>query len=214
MRPRFRRLVAGFSLANYLLLLIGIPLPTPVSKDSSRPYPCQHHRCGCASADQCWRHCCCFTREQKLAWARENGVSPPEEFLADHHDEDHHDAEEHDNHEHLAVAVETHSCCETKTCVTNTGTHGCCSHDAAAAHTVKRDSSESDDHDNSVIGMRALGCKGIPAVWLALTAVVPLMPSSVTLADATPGEWLCVADAIPFGTALVPEPPPPRFAAL
>lgn len=210
MRPWFRRLVAGFSLANYLLLLVGIPMPTPVAKDSSRPFPCQHHRCGCASADQCWRHCCCFTREQKLAWARENEVSPPEEFLADDHN-----ADEHGDDEHLDLAEKPHRCCESKTCSTAaTGTHDCCSRNAASTHGMKRDCSTSHDHDNSVLGLRALGCKGIPEVWLALTAIMPLMPSNVMLADAAPGEWLCLVDAIPFGTALVPEPPPPRIAAL
>jgi hypothetical protein len=210
-RPWLRRFVAGFSLANYLLLLVGIPLPTPVSKDSSRPFPCQHHRCGCASADQCWRHCCCFTREQKLAWARENGVSPPTELLATDHD---HDADEHDDHEHLDRAENAHNCCESKARCAKTDARDCCSGQAANDHDVKRGSSTTHNHDNSVLGLRALGCKGIPEIWLALTAVMPLVPSSAISADAMPGEWLCLADATPSSTTLVPEPPPPRSAAL
>ena len=65
------------ALAIYLFLSLGIQLPLPVSKKSDQPYPCMNHPCGCASAEQCWRHCCCTTLEQRLAWARENHVTPP-----------------------------------------------------------------------------------------------------------------------------------------
>ncbi|HJT78443.1 MAG TPA: hypothetical protein VJ739_14665, partial [Gemmataceae bacterium] len=33
--------------------------------------------CGCQSAEQCWRHCCCYTPEEKLAWAHAHGIEPP-----------------------------------------------------------------------------------------------------------------------------------------
>lgn len=42
-------------------------------------YPCQHRPCGCMTAAQCWRgDCCCFTLEEKLAWAEANGIEPPQ----------------------------------------------------------------------------------------------------------------------------------------
>ncbi len=47
-------------------------------KDLSEPFPCQHRACGCRSATQCWKRCCCFSNAQKLAWARVNDVQPPE----------------------------------------------------------------------------------------------------------------------------------------
>lgn len=40
-------------------------------------YPCEHCGCGCASATECWSHCCCHTPEQRLQWAIEHGVMPP-----------------------------------------------------------------------------------------------------------------------------------------
>jgi hypothetical protein len=40
-----------------------------------------HRQCGCRTAQQCWRGCCCFTNRQKLAWAKQNGVKAPE-FVA------------------------------------------------------------------------------------------------------------------------------------
>ena len=56
----------------------GIPIYQPAAKDADGAYPCMHHACGCASADACWKKCCCYTRDQKLAWAKEHGVRPPE----------------------------------------------------------------------------------------------------------------------------------------
>ena len=47
--------------------------PWPISSAvPGGPFPCQGHRCGCVSAEQCWGHCCCFTPEQRLAWAAAN----------------------------------------------------------------------------------------------------------------------------------------------
>ncbi len=72
-----RQAVAGVTLLAYLAASIGVPLPTGVAKDLSRPFPCQHHSCGCLNAEQCWQRCCCFTRDQRLAWAHEHDVIPP-----------------------------------------------------------------------------------------------------------------------------------------
>ncbi|MBS0267132.1 MAG: hypothetical protein JSS02_34720 [Planctomycetes bacterium] len=58
-----------------------LPMPrgastADVGKDRSQPFPCQDRPCGCRSAAQCKKSCCCFTRQQKLAWASRHGVSP------------------------------------------------------------------------------------------------------------------------------------------
>ena len=79
-RGRWR--VAGvlLTLVSHLMLTIGFPLSAPRCgrKDTSVPFPCQHRPCGCLTAEQCWRgDCCCFTLEEKLAWAEANGVEPP-----------------------------------------------------------------------------------------------------------------------------------------
>jgi len=50
----------------------------PVKKDRSRPFPCAQRVCGCQSAEQCWRKCCCFTDAQKVAWADTHGVELPD----------------------------------------------------------------------------------------------------------------------------------------
>ena len=53
-----------------------------VEKDLSQPFPCQNRPCGCRSAEQCWKKCCCFTNSQKVAWAKANGVSLPDYVMA------------------------------------------------------------------------------------------------------------------------------------
>src|SRR5438105_14669671 len=72
-----RRMCACGALLCYLATAVGFPLPSLVQKDHSQPFPCQDHPCGCQSAEQCWRHCCCFTPEEKWAWAEAHGVVPP-----------------------------------------------------------------------------------------------------------------------------------------
>ena len=83
------RLCGWLSTALYLAVASGISLPLPapaaegVQKDKSQPYPCMNSPCGCRSAEQCWRHCCCHTLAQRLEWARENHVQPPDYVLAE-----------------------------------------------------------------------------------------------------------------------------------
>src|SRR5438132_7984698 len=74
------RLTAGFVLVIYLITSAGfIPMPVFASKKASgQPFPCQDHACGCATAEECWRHCCCFSAEERWSWAQEHGVQPPD----------------------------------------------------------------------------------------------------------------------------------------
>jgi hypothetical protein len=71
------RLLVALLTLSFLAGHAALPTVTRVGKDRSQPYPCQDRPCGCASAEQCWRHCCCFTNREKLAWAREHGVTCP-----------------------------------------------------------------------------------------------------------------------------------------
>lgn len=57
--------------------LVGLPKP-----QSSVPFPCMDHRCGCASPEECWTNCCCMSPEERLAWAHEHGVQPPPSIAA------------------------------------------------------------------------------------------------------------------------------------
>lgn len=78
------------SCLSVAFVLCAVLLPMPVSlrstdgveKDLSQPFPCQNRPCGCRSAEQCWKKCCCFTNSQKVAWAKANGVSLPDYVMA------------------------------------------------------------------------------------------------------------------------------------
>jgi hypothetical protein len=77
-----RRLLALAVAVAQLVGSIGIAPVRAGSPDSSDPYPCQNHPCGCRTAAACWAGpCCCFTMREKVAWANENGVAPPEHAL-------------------------------------------------------------------------------------------------------------------------------------
>ena len=213
-RPRLRRFVAVFSLANYLLLLVGIPLPVPAPlsaftrKDQSRPYPCQHHRCGCVSADQCWRQCCCFTHEQKLAWAAANGVVPPAELLAETHEDHDHGPTETAAHHHSDAV----SCCQTGAAPCEH--HGNCDqhHEqtppADEDHFVTAD--QASEKPQAVIGLHALRCHSGASVWLALTAIMPAVEPLHSNIDLSPSGWLVVPDSLVAFVILTPDTPPPR----
>lgn len=77
--PHRRRTVGWLSLVVYFAAAFGLPVPETLA---AGPFPCQFHGCGCRSADQCWRSCCCYSVEEKLAWAHRHGVTPPD-FVAE-----------------------------------------------------------------------------------------------------------------------------------
>jgi hypothetical protein len=49
---------------------------TLVSRNAPR-FPCESAPCGCATAEKCWRLCCCNTPESRLSWCLAEGVVPP-----------------------------------------------------------------------------------------------------------------------------------------
>lgn len=81
--PLLVRFAAALLLAQYLVASLGVvPSPDLVMRWFGRVggerYPCESCGCGCASAKECWTHCCCHSEHQRLTWAIENGVIPPE----------------------------------------------------------------------------------------------------------------------------------------
>ncbi len=72
----------GASLLLYLTIAIGVPLPfvapsEGVGKSTDQPFPCMHRACGCRSAEQCWRRCCCHSPQERLVWAERRGITIP-----------------------------------------------------------------------------------------------------------------------------------------
>ncbi len=91
-----RVVLAHLALASYLLVTLGVvvlsvpPRAAPTAVAAER-HPCEGCACGCVSAEQCWLHCCCHSLEERLAWAKRHGVTPPAPFdalLAARHEAD------------------------------------------------------------------------------------------------------------------------------
>jgi hypothetical protein len=173
------RLSAAVALFAYLSAAVGYPIPTSAvaRKDRSQPFPCQEHACGCQSAEECWSGCCCFTPEERWAWASEHNVQPPayaEKPVAQGWQTTRlRDAEEH--------AADSHNCCEHD----HKSVHSCCSESrvsekcaSCAEPTAAKDTSaatpETDQHAEVrwVLGVSALRCKAVNLLWVSNGAVL------------------------------------------
>src|SRR5215212_7047907 len=78
-----RRLISAMLEGMYLVTAAGIPLPAgDLAGKSGEFFPCSGCVCGCASAEQCWRSCCCHSLAERMVWAREHKVRPPDYAIA------------------------------------------------------------------------------------------------------------------------------------
>jgi hypothetical protein len=177
--------VALLLVIAYGYLVAGVPLPSVAKNSTGEPterYPCENCSCGCASADECWKHCCCHTLTERLAWAEREGVTPPAYVLAQ-----------------VEAELAKPACCRTQSsCCSTKGTKSCC---------TKKDSAV--PQDSGVIGWRALACQGHKMGWLVATPTVVFSVDQliVTLPRVT---WLGphASDAAPTLSYPPAEPPP------
>jgi hypothetical protein len=192
-RTWFRRFCAAIALFAYVTATIGFPLPARGGKDLSQPFPCQDHPCGCQNAEQCWRHCCCFTPEEKLAWAEAHSVVPPDyaeqPAVAGWHTARQRDREA-DRTCGRCQCCEGGSCCETP----------------ARRSAPKR----GDPVHTWVLGFAAARCHGSSTLWMSTGAVTPPAPS-VTWSHTWPlAGWIPDFTSSASEVELDPVAPPPR----
>jgi hypothetical protein len=194
-RPRVspRAIVALLLLASQAVLITGLPLPrepATAGKDSAVPYPCMHRPCGCRTAEQCWTKCCCFTPRERLAWAKKNGVQPPDyAVLASNDDGLEPPADE---------AGQADACCLTQA-ESGHSELACC------------ESHQEDSQEGSpVIAISAWRCQGFGLSWLLAGAVPPPARDVDWSPELLPGDWLPIS-LITADTAFSSPPvPPPR----
>jgi hypothetical protein len=217
MRVRGWRLCGWFSIALYLAVALGFSLPSPrtafegVKKDKSQPFPCMNSPCGCKDAEQCWRHCCCHTLAERLEWARENHVQPPDFVLA----------------EAKAQGIDWHAepqrdCCADHDCCAEHDKTCCCHARAAKAEPRDSDADHETDgpHDQDrssapgVVLIKALECQGIASNWLA--AIVSLAPPPAVRWAAVWNPSGQIINARDFASSFSAQPPtpPPRSTAI
>ena len=194
-----------------LLCLAAILLPLPIApvaqnnsgKDTSQPFPCQNRPCGCRSAEQCWKKCCCFTNSQKVAWAKANGVDLPNYVLAAAKKE-------------TAIAKKPCALCSKKNA--NDAKQKC---EASIASTSsKRQSSASLSAKNSsrsktsklVLSVYAAECQGQPAFSLCFPdSIIPAHVRPVTISVEMTEFVHPVSERVNL-ISLLPPLPPPKLA--
>lgn len=213
MRRRFRQLLkrsrrplfVGVALLGYLAAAFGIPLPARSVKDLSIPFPCQDRPCGCATAAECWQSCCCFSREEHLAWARAHHVEPPAGYA---------DSGWNDRPERTGKS----DCCQAKTscCANDTPTKPSC----CAAGTC--DSSKQQQTADTapiilqrwIVGSFFQTCRGLTISWVQAGAALPAPPNITALHQLPALGWMPQRETQAMQVAIPPPAPPPRTLAL
>jgi hypothetical protein len=193
-------------LATYVVTAAGVPLPAgDLAHKSGELFPCSDCACGCASAEQCWRSCCCHTLAERFAWARVHGVRPPDFAIA----------------EARRTRIDLAWLIEPAEVNAKSPSASCCARDliAAAPACCRAKSGCCGDHheqhpgegkSSRVIGWKALNCQGHFSNWIAA------LPTWVSTSCAEPFqllvvEWLGPALSDHADRALdLPAIPPPQ----
>lgn len=205
---RVRRLVSLLVLVSFCASFVPLPVASrsSIKKDQSAPYPCQKRPCGCRSAEQCWKSCCCFTNKEKLAWAEANRVVPPTYVIAAAAKES------------ADAVCKTGGCCSKQNpatiqeiVVTDLKAESCCS-SSGPSHSDKVSTSKTADEEDEVvfvIGVLVQKCQGQGLFWNSLPwAILPEVQAIVTCAD--PVLWARPTSIMVPARAVEPPEPPPR----
>jgi hypothetical protein len=188
LRTASRLATAWLLFVVYTGAALGVPLPVPTLNDpAATPYPCQANRCGCRTAEQCWKSCCCNTNREKLAWAVVHGVTPPS---------------------YVAAAAEREA--------PNSKTRSCCSHKHAertaspAATPARTADAASPPGIIWVSSLDAGRCGGSAPVWNNVPISLPAGGiSSAPSFEPCVRPLATLAAAEPFCPWFAPPDPPP-----
>lgn len=197
-----RRAISLCLLWGMLLSVIPIPVSTsaiPAEKDRSQPFPCQNRPCGCRSAAQCWKKCCCFTDEQKLAWAKRNGVKAPEFVIA------HARSQQSSKKLTLASTAQHHP--RKQSCCTHTPKENC--HQQNGQPDCRHEK-ETPRQPQVVIGIFAQECQGNKAGFSSLDWVIPTSMTTISSTIDVVGETPPTIPLLPVDVVISPPVPPPR----
>ena len=179
-RRAMRFLVAAAILCALALAFFGLPLPRQGEKDRSTPFPCQDRPCGCLDAASCWKECCCFTHEQKLAWAKKNGVTPPA----------------------ICAAAKPKSCDDEHG-------DECCHRVTSSEERRAVVDPQQKSQGSVVLAGAWRHCRGLGALWLVLSHALPVTPTSPPALEGATGHLVLLSDAA-REIAAPPSSPPPR----
>ncbi len=208
---RARRFLTVVSLVAYLASVWGYPLPQAATHDPSVPFPCQDHRCGCVSAEQCWTSCCCFTPAERIAWAQQHEVTIPEHVQLALHAEEHadhdHDACEAGEVCHADDAGDQHgACCGGHEQEPSDAQRAC----ATCMPRVAGTPPESGTSVGWVSAFEARKCRGLSTLWIVSGAAIPMAIESLWEFDWAPAGQVSSAERRLQSVTSLPTVPPPR----
>ncbi len=200
------RLLASLALLAYCATTFGLPLPADPRKGTSQPFPCQDHPCGCQSAEQCWRGCCCFSATERWAWAREHHVEPPAYAEPPEAEGWRTQPVREEEDATSAGSAQEHDGCQPPAPIESAASkgHSCCN--------PKPATSASAGSSRWGLTIAALHCNPLKALWIANGAVFPLPPRPEWHPGLAPGEWLLFTEFIAASLSSAPLDPPPRAA--
>ena len=197
-----RRIVSLVLLMTMAAGIVGLPLTSHAPEKTGR-FPCEDCPCGCSKAEFCWDQCCCHSDAEKLRWASENGVSPPEFLVAR--------ARKASQSVRLAKSPDSRqasqSCC-------------CCAKSDEAKSPAKCDVATSQgaatakavtSHRLRLVRLEdAARCRGVELAWLLFSqATVDLDREAFTPAEPRLVFLLAMQDEHATSTAMRPDPPVP-----
>ncbi|WP_339745681.1 hypothetical protein [uncultured Rubinisphaera sp.] len=220
-RITFRQAIALLVVLGMCASIIPLPMTVPVTaeKDRSTPFPCQDRPCGCASAKQCWKSCCCFTDSQKLAWAKANHVTPPDYVIAAAEKEASEKSQvvknccaQHSVESQIVQAV-TPSCCQKSAsaemaCCKSAVPAGCCQEDSTSV----AENEESTVKTQTVLTAFVLRCHGQSNFFWNSIPWSDLVFNTTELPAMNMTGSVCLLSETLIECPLNPPEPPPRLA--
>lgn len=213
-----RKALTFLVLVCFCAAVVPIPLPSSdfLNKNDSQPFPCKNSSCGCKTAEQCWRSCCCLSLAERLAWAEKNGVSPPSYLLV---------PAKIDSRTMQKTASDpvANSLNKRSKCCSNC--KSCCERSKAKGKLVQGGSRESGDirrvaeskesvsksRGKTVVCLFALKCQGKSSAFHQLPWTIYSVPQDLILFDQQLGPVHLLSNPIPLPVHLEPDPPPPKL---
>lgn len=189
-----RRTISVTLLVVFVVGFVGLPILPDSSKNGR--FPCENCPCGCSTAAFCWDKCCCHSDAEKLQWAKDNDVQPPEFLVA-------------------RFQKTSHSLASTSagTC--------CCGSKSTCGKPLAKSTSDSvatargeDSNEHSSIRFVSLEdaarCHGIDLLWSILSCITIQLASSDTTGAEPPFLYLLsTADEFAASALRLFDPPIP-----
>jgi hypothetical protein len=192
--PRaMRRLYAGAALFAYAVTVVGVPA-APVSRPPGQAFICQGHACGCENAEQCWAHCCCFSPQDRSAWAVRNHVEPPP--YAEQPRAGGWQVARVRDQEPGCEAGES-SCCSRRAPEGRCCSEACCAEERPAGL------------GRLMPTVSILRCQGVNTLWVTTGVTLPIVVAEWVPASPLTGR-LVLPDSVPHISRRLPLVPPPR----